>query len=192
MSDVVEIRAARRKLLLLVLIFAAPVILAYAVYYLFPAAAGDRANLGELLVPARPLPPLDLGGKDGQPLFSKQWTLLIVAPAGCAEACQDRLRATGKVRRMLHDDISRVQRVLITGDSQGRRLGANKGSDLLVRVGGERLSVFFRKAGPEAVGPGVIYLVDPLGNWVLYYPASLDATALFKDLKRLLKLSQIG
>ena len=38
----------------------------------------------------------------------------------------------------------------------------------------------------------MIYLVDPLGNWMLYYPPGGDGGALFKDVKHLLKLSHIG
>lgn len=193
MSDETALRAARLKLLLVVLIFAAPVVLAYVLYYAFPSAApGGRTNKGELLVPAQPMPEPALAGKDKKPLFRGQWTLLVVAPDGCGERCRARLVDTRKVRALLHEDSPRVQRVLVTGEPRAQRLAQSKQSGLLVRRGGAVLTKFFRKAGPEAVGPGVIYLIDPLGNWVLYYPAGRDATALLNDLKHLLKLSRIG
>jgi hypothetical protein len=37
-----------------------------------------------------------------------------------------------------------------------------------------------------------IYLVDPLGNLMLRFPAQPDAKRMMKDLKLLLKASQIG
>ncbi|MEO8675825.1 MAG: hypothetical protein ABI569_09610, partial [Casimicrobiaceae bacterium] len=39
--------------------------------------------------------------------------------------------------------------------------------------------------------PG-IWLIDPLGNLVLYYPADPDIKGLAKDLTRLLRASRIG
>ena len=48
---------------------------------------------------------------------------------------------------------------------------------------------------PSLAGSGAdptIYLVDPLGNVVLAYPADPDSKRLAKDLERLLKASRIG
>jgi hypothetical protein len=39
---------------------------------------------------------------------------------------------------------------------------------------------------------GRIYLVDPLGNLMMSYPAAAPDQALLTDLKRLLRLSHIG
>jgi hypothetical protein len=43
-------------------------------------------------------------------------------------------------------------------------------------------------AGP----PRNIYLIDPLGNIVLRYPADPDIKRMAKDLERLLRASRIG
>jgi hypothetical protein len=37
-----------------------------------------------------------------------------------------------------------------------------------------------------------IYLVDPLGNVMMFYPAGAPAKGMLEDMKRLLRLSQIG
>lgn len=177
---------------LVVLIFVLPVLLAYVVYFVFPSAPGDRTNRGELLVPAQPLPELVLADRQGQTLFHNQWTLLVVAPQGCAQVCQQRLQAMSKIRALLREDRRRVQQVLVTSDTSNQRQILEQYPVVRVHAGGEVLTAFFSRAGAQAVGPGVIYLIDPLGNWVLYYPADRDAAAAYKDLQRLLKLSGIG
>ena len=37
-----------------------------------------------------------------------------------------------------------------------------------------------------------IYLVDPLGNGFMYYSATVNPLDILKDLKQVLKVSQIG
>jgi hypothetical protein len=43
----------------------------------------------------------------------------------------------------------------------------------------------------EALAPG-IYIVDPLGNLVFHYALDAAGKPVLQDLKRLLKVSQIG
>ncbi len=45
-------------------------------------------------------------------------------------------------------------------------------------------------AGPG--NPGRIYVIDPLGNLMMFYPDDAVPTGMKKDLERLLKVSQIG
>ena len=40
--------------------------------------------------------------------------------------------------------------------------------------------------------PVGIYIIDPLGNLVFFYPVDAPPEDVLKDLKRLLKVSQIG
>jgi hypothetical protein len=51
-----------------------------------------------------------------------------------------------------------------------------------------------RGADPTGLpkGPQAVYLVDPIGNQVLAWPADPDIKAMAKDLGRLLKASRIG
>jgi hypothetical protein len=51
----------------------------------------------------------------------------------------------------------------------------------------------------EELAPGAgeaardsVYLVDPLGNLMMRYPEGADGKRMLKDLRRLLKVSQIG
>lgn len=185
------------KIGLLVLICFGPLALAMVWYYAFPEMApGAETNRGRLLQPAQPLPELTLktpaGQEIGLELFRGQWTLLTLAPRGCGERCRARLENTRKVRALMGRRAPRVQRVLISGDATDAGLIRAGHPDLKLALGGKRLLDQFRKAGPQAVGPGVVYLIDPHGNWVLYYPAGQPADAMFEDVKHLLKLSHIG
>lgn len=197
MSDESKTTGVRLKLALLALIFFGPLALAWALYYGFPGVvSGERTNAGELLDPARPLPEVSLtalaGASEADAIFREQWTLLTVAPDGCGAACRERLDDTRQVRALLHRRSTRVQRVLVTGDPDDAALTENGHPDLKVLRGGGKLAAFFAEGGERAAEPGAIQLIDPLGNWVLFYPAGVSADAVFKDLKHLLKLSHIG
>jgi len=37
-----------------------------------------------------------------------------------------------------------------------------------------------------------VYIIDPLGNLMMYYPPGADPGGMLKDLKKLLKYSKIG
>ena len=45
---------------------------------------------------------------------------------------------------------------------------------------------------PAELLPGGSYLIDPLGNLVMYFPPNLDPKEMVGDIKHLLKLSHIG
>ena len=44
---------------------------------------------------------------------------------------------------------------------------------------------------PQA-GAQTLYLIDPLGNWMMVYPGPSEYKGILKDIKRLLRVSQIG
>lgn len=179
---------ARFKILALAVIFFGPLATAWLWYGAFPERTpGGRTHHGVLNDPAVSLPPDGLtpaGGIAELPVFSERWTLLHVPPDGCGDACRDALATTRQVRALLHRRATRVQRALVTA---GPAPALNDHPDLAIYRGGDALR--------EALGehaPGTVFLADPLGNWVLTYPAPVDADGLFEDLKHLLKLSQIG
>ena len=45
---------------------------------------------------------------------------------------------------------------------------------------------------PAELPDGGYYLVDPLGNLVMYFRPDMDPSEMVDDIKRLLKLSRIG
>jgi hypothetical protein len=184
-----EARAkGRRTLLLLAAVAVAPVIASYSAYYLFPRE--QRTNYGELLATA-PAPPLAGTRMDGKPFALAQlrgkWVLVVGASGACDAACAQSLHATRQARTIQGREMERVQRVwLVTDDAAPDPALLAQHPDLLVaRV--PRESVAGLPAGPER-----IYVIDPLGNLVLAFPADPDIKRAAKDVERLLRASRIG
>lgn len=184
---------ARVKLVFVFLLFLAPLAGSYVLYYgLHGVMQGGITNKGQLLDPAQPLPRIDLRHGDktlaSTDVLRGQWTYLQVAPAGCAAACRESLRQTRQIWALLHDERSRVQRILLVG---GTPPSFSRQPLLEVYSGDlEAMWQLIRKHG--AAQPGTVYLVDPHGNWVLYYPPTGDGEGLYRDTKHLLDLSHIG
>ena len=193
---------SRIMLLFLAAIFFGPLIAAWVFYYGFPELIPTRAQShGELLDPARPLPELVLRTpdntiKDEQVFQDQRWTFFFFADQPCDEACRKRLYDTRQVRTALHKRAPRVQRIYIASDASywpDKALVSEQHPDLelyVIESGG--LQNFLNKISANAGKNSNFYVVDPLGNVLLYYRSEDKAKGLLEDIKRLLKLSHIG
>ncbi len=188
---------ARLKLIGVFLIFLGPLALAYLMYYgLSYGGSGLGTNGGQLVSPAKPLPDIRLTDADGQSVQSgavleQDWTILQVAADDCDSTCVESLNETRQIRALLHRRAARVQRVLLAG-ADAELSGLGEQPDLSVYRGDLAPMTTLLQDEDGADAAGVVYLIDPLGNWMLYYPPGGDGEALFKDIKHLLKLSHIG
>jgi hypothetical protein len=190
------VHQARLKLLLLAALFFAPVIGAIALFFYFPEyIPAGRVNHGTLISPARAVPALALADAAGaaapNPLSGK-WTLVQLGGEQCAEACQARLVLTRQVRLALNQNRGRVQRLYlvpgVAAAAAARDQLAAEHPDLVVLAETEpRAAAFFQPTDPEA-----LYLVDPLGNWLMVYAGAVEHKGLHRDVKKLLRISQVG
>jgi cytochrome oxidase Cu insertion factor (SCO1/SenC/PrrC family) len=195
--------AARRKMLLLAALFALPVVLAYALYYggWRPASFG---NYGELVQPARPIADVTLTRLDGSGFrFSElrgKWTLIAFSAAECLSPCERNLVKMRQAIAAQGKEAGRVQSLLVVGGAGAREWlnYAVKDHPGLRAVIGPPAAVealarqFALPAGNPLDGLNRIYLVDPLGNFMMSYPAEADGNGLRKDLARLLRVSRVG
>lgn len=108
------------------------------------------------------------------------WWIWMVADQ-CATQCQETAANMRATHILLNREAGRVQRGYTALDANA----ANAWLEEYPRM--VQISI----ADPEPLSDGV-YIVDPLGNLVLYYPLDTDPEAVLQDLKKLLKLSQIG
>ena len=195
--------SSRRNILLLALMFALPVIVAYALYY-GGWRPGSTGNYGELVQPARPLEDAALTTLDGKALrFSElhgKWTLIAFSAAPCLSPCERNLYKMRQVIAAQGENATRAQSVLVMTDGKAldRLRGAVREYPRTRVVIGPPDQVaglvrqFALPAGSPLDNLNRVYLVDPLGNFVMSYPADADPNGMRKDLARLMKISQIG
>lgn len=185
----------RWKMLMVLVVCATPVIASYLTYYVIRPET--RRVFGELVDPQRPLPDLPAVLLDGAPenlrKLRGQWLLVSVAGGACDEACQQRLYLQRQVRESLGKDKDRVDRVWLVNDAAPVPAGlvpALKDATVL-RVEPAALSQWLAPAKGHRLDEH-IYLVDPLGNWMMRFPAALDmagAARAKRDLERVLRAS---
>ncbi|WP_367847436.1 SCO family protein [Rhodoferax sp. WC2427] len=185
----------RWKMLAVLLTCAAPVIASYFTYYV--VRPQGRGNFGELIEPQRPLPDQAVVALDGQPGnlrgLKGQWLLVSAGGGACDAICQKHLYLQRQLRETLGKEKDRVDWVwLVTDDApipEALR-PALKGATVL-RVGELQLSQWLSPAVGHLLQEH-LYVVDPMGNWMMRFPAGLDLEAASKakrDMDRLLRAS---
>jgi cytochrome oxidase Cu insertion factor (SCO1/SenC/PrrC family) len=193
-------RRSRLGLIGLAALFFVPLALSFLLYYGTSWRPSGGTQHGELIQPPRPLPAIALAPVDGGPAqpdgLRGAWHLVFLGPADCGEPCRESLVMTRQVRLALDKDMTRVRRVyLYPGEaSPAAALAAEQPDLLLASLAGPEgaglAAVFPGDGAPSAAGEW--FLVDPLGNLMMAYPADVTPKGLLKDLERLLKLSHIG
>ena len=187
--------AGRWKMIAVLLVCAAPVVASYFTYYVIRPEG--RRNYGELITPQRPLPAItttDLNGKPGELVALKnQWLLISVASASCDTACQQRLYFQRQLRESLGKEKVRVDWVWLVTDPAAidARLKPALTEATVLRVPAAALAQWLPSASNQRVEEH-LYVVDPLGNLMMRFPANMDAAGAAKakrDLDRLLRAS---
>lgn len=184
--------SSRNKFLLLLSFFAAPMLAAWIAYLGWHP---DRhKNYGSLL-PVAPL--TDVQGKllGGTPFtldaLKGKWLMLYLGEATCDTGCVKQLYYMRQSRISLGKDQDRVERIWVvtgTGIPDPRVINAHPG----LRVWRPDDVTFIDQFPAARPGSHVLYLVDPLGNLMMRFPENLDPKGVIKDMKLLLKASQIG
>jgi hypothetical protein len=191
-SSVAATRAGRWKMLLLLLVCASPVLASYFTYYV--VRPQGRTNYGELIQPQRSIPALSGVNAQGQtvPLASlkDQWLLISVADSACNERCQQHLYLQHQLRETLGREKDRLDWVwLRTGSADlSPALREATQTAAVLRVDRAELARWLEPAAGAALEDH-LYVVDPLGNWMMRFPAELEPKQVQRDLNRLLRAS---
>ena len=180
-------------MLLVLLVCAAPVVASYFTYYVLRPEG--RRNFGELINPQKPLPDLVATALDGRQVnlqtLKDQWLLISVAGAACDAACARQLYLQRQLREGLGKDKDRLDWVWLIDDAAPLApeiMPALKNATVL-RVSAQDLQAWLTPANGATLQDHLL-LVDPLGNWMLRFPAQLGAEQAPKakrDLERLLR-----
>lgn len=187
----------RWKMIGILLVCAAPVIASYFTYYV--VRPEGRRNYGELVNPQRPLPALQAVPTEGQapsvPMTSLkgQWLLISVAAGACDAACQQHLYLQRQMRESLGKEKDRLDWLWLVTDETPVPDALNPAlrEATVLRVSPGELAQWLEAANGQKLTDH-LYVVDPLGNWMMRFPAGMDAEGAAKakrDLERLLKAS---
>lgn len=183
----------------LIVVFLVPLLLAVLLY-----TCRDRLPLpepktnGVLIHPARPISQFGARTTNGETLsfdhLRGKWTLVYIGGSPCDLYCEASLFKMRQARLALGENMSRVQRLLLLTNTTD--------PDSLAPILGEHpklitvsLTEDVHRAVLDSFGEhpeGNIYIVDPLGNVMMLYTPNATTKGLLKDLKHLLKVSQIG
>lgn len=180
----------RMRMLLVLAVCAAPVVASYFTYYVVHPTG--RAAHGELIDPVRPVPAASAATLDGKPValpsLKGQWLLASVASGACDAACERRLYLQRQLRETLGKDKDRVDWVWFVDDAAPVReeLLRAVSQATVVRVDHRVLEAWLAPGAGHALADH-LYLVDPMGNWMMRFTPSVGAeldTAGAKSIKR--------
>ena len=185
----------RWKMILVMLCCAAPVIASYFTYYVIRPEG--RRVYGELIDPQRTMPELMAATREGAPVrlstLKGQWLLVAVADAGCDALCEQQLYLQRQLRESLGREKDRLDRVWLVSDTAPvpARLDNGLQGATVLRVPPAQLAQWLAPESGHVLAEH-FYVVDPMGNWMMRFPARMDtegAGRAKRDLDRLLRAS---
>ena len=182
----------RAQLLLLAAVFLGPLALAAWLYFSGPGFVPEgRSNEGVLLQPIVNLPEA-LPDSPLHEFNDGHWVLMYANTGACDDGCEFSLYTLRQSRLMLGKEMDRLVRVFLHGDTPPDTVLMAEEHEGLVTIQDATLSELLEAQRPAAVAAGGYFLVDPLGNLVMYFRPDIDPQAMVGDIKHLLKLSRIG
>ena len=183
-------------MLMVLAVCATPVIASYFTYFVIKPQA--RTNYSELITPTREMPEaLAMGNLAGDSVTAAslhgQWLLVVVAGGACDALCEKQLYVQRQLRETLGREKDRVDKVWLIPDSAPPRaavleaISAGQPTTVL-HVDATALAQWLVPSQGQQLADH-IYLVDPMGQWMMRTPANPDPGKLKRDLDRLLRAS---
>ena len=195
-----QVRRGRRMALLLFAVGFGPMALATLMYYTGWMNPNAVSSHGILVQPPVAVEELQFNGADGEPLTKRfgpevegaEW-LMLVAAGTCTAQCEELLYLARQVNIALGKNADRLSRAAyleqIPSDLAARWDDEYATMEKLESQSGSA------PAWPAGVDPArapEILLVDPFGNIMMRFNTDHTGKEMLKDLKQLMKLSQIG
>jgi hypothetical protein len=208
------------KLTFLLLIAAVPISLATWVFGIREEqGVSTTTNKGELVIPVIDVTRLDLRDEDGKPTYvafeelvsnvdpqdyePRPWQLLYLGAAECEAECVERLYFLRQMHTRLNAEAKRVERVYVQVEDTltplpqpTRNLLAEQQADMkIVYATSANLEAVLAPSVPANINPAnlhYIYVVDPLGNVMMYFTPANTPEEMLDDIDNLLDRSSVG
>lgn len=180
----------RVKLLLLFAMFIAPIAASYFAYYVWQPEG--RKNYGELVKQvSMTTQGVDLSGTPKNiASLQRQWVMVYVGGGACDKACAQSLYLMRQIRKIQGKEMDRIERLWVLSDAATPSVQIQRehaGLHYLRPTNAAMLLQF-----PDSARGGSLYMIDPLGHLMMRWPQNPDPKGIIRDIKQLLKASQIG
>jgi len=176
----------RVMLIALMSVFIVPLLVAGTLYANLGWRPTGTTNSGSIIAQSL--------SKDSRLMFSEKgrWTLLMPFPSECDLTCEADLFKLRQVREALGKYIERLDYAVLVSEGYGCPLSPEliESHQQMSVLASQALWNELNESGLSTRGD--VLLIDPLGNLVMKYESGFVAKGLYKDLKRVLKLSNIG
>jgi len=176
---------AKKEFWMLLAMFILPIAFGTLFFYANPNYFSESTvNYGELVRPVIATEEGDIE-IDGGASLQGVWTMVYVS-SRCDDVCEKAVVDMKTIRTLMNADMRRIQRMIIIENNSTPTV--NDEALIKAKITSEKLTKSLKKYAENA-----IYLIDPIGNIMLYYePQNIDIRLVIKDLKRLFKYSRIG
>lgn len=195
-------RKSYTTLWVMIILFAMPYFAAMYFYMNQEKLDLQQSNYGTIISPVRPVESITLKTIDDVDFnltdLQGKWILVTVGSSLCEEECQQNIYKIRQIRKAVAQDRSRVERLFLLTDDKdidGFRIKMKdyEGMYLIQKSDNEQYEKFMNNfLIPGQVLADGVYIIDPLGNYMMAYPEKADATKMLDDIRRLLKISQVG
>ena len=197
-----EIKKRNHKMLwIMVVVFGLPYVVAF--YFYFNKSDYDfaKTNYGTIISPARALPDFTHIKLDNSKFkissLKGKWVLLSIGKSACQKDCVDNLYKIRQIKKAVGQNHKRVTKLFLLQDKEHlesfkRLLKEYPGMDVIVPSGNEYNNYLsnFQYEGIDLEDS--MFIIDPMGNYMMAYPKGADASKILKDIERLLRVSKVG
>ena len=195
----------RRNLILLLIVFALPIVLAKLALENKWLDQGVT-NKGTLLKNQLTLSQLGIDVNE----FNQQWLIIYYQPTSCLSYCEQELTTVYNSYIAIGKDKPRVSTILLANDN----IQAAQKNWKFIQASTQASTLLQQEIGnSESIKASQVYIVDPLGNFILrhalpqpdkleslatppisnqYLQLNLAGKAILADMKKLLKYSKVG
>ncbi len=184
---------------IMVTAFAAPVVLAYALYF-SGVSPPSLNNNGELIQPVIDVETLALTNENNEILerldiTEHKWHMIYFAGPTCDGACNMLLLKLRQINIAAGKNAYRLRRLIVhlePADAKFNEL-INREYPETKHAKADRNTILsaLRALKPD-LSANEVYLMDPLGNIMMRYTQDQSPKDILSDLKKLFKVSQIG
>ncbi len=189
----------RLALVVIAALFIVPLVAAWLMYAgVIDYSPAKTRNLGTLVRPPVPisLNGLSLAGsaEKAPEDLEDHWIVLYAVPEPCDTACIEAVTSLRQVHRAAGRNQSRIRLLAASdGDFDSGQLESIYPAIFVANIQDGGLAAALRDVAAVNGGQveNSVYLIDPLGNIMLFYAAGFDPNDLKKDLKRLLTWSKL-